>query len=275
MVGLRLFDVVGRWLSLDRGGMSHLCDVLYIRIPTRRQTAARVVTLTPGIRSSSPVDVAAASVRNAIATGELGPGQRIKEIPVAASLGLSRGPVREALRLLVEEGLVTIVPNVGASVAEVRYEDLMELYAQRLSLGALGLRSIAGSDDLDVPAARLQDLAVAVRRKDPIAAVEADLAFQDELVRRSSLQRTVRLFERTTIVLRVYAGMLGVDYRPRLSAIHREDAALLSLVRSGDLAALQALWRRKLEGWLAVFVAQVGEQFDAQLWRTTYVGDVD
>jgi hypothetical protein len=84
----------------------------------------------------------------------------------------------------------------------------------------------------------------------------------------------VRLFERTTIQLRVYAGMLGLDYKPRLLAMHREDAQLLELVRSGDLVALQRLWRSKLEGWLQVFVAQVGERFDADLWRTTYVGDL-
>jgi DNA-binding GntR family transcriptional regulator len=232
-----------------------------------------VVTLAPETRSVPTVASAAASLRNAIATGGLKPGQRIKEIPVAASLGLSRGPVREALRLLVEEGLVTLVPNVGASVAEVHYQDLMELYAQRLALGALALRSIAGSDALTDAAARLQDLSAAVRRKDADAAVEADLVFQDALVGSSSLQRTVRLFERTTIQLRVYAGMLGVDYKPRLPAMHREDARLLELVRAGDLRELQELWRSKLEGWLAVFVEQVGEQFDEQLWREVYAGD--
>jgi DNA-binding GntR family transcriptional regulator len=236
---------------------------------------ARVVTLTSERPSVSTVDAAAASVRNAIATGALKPGERIKEIPVAASLGLSRGPVREALRLLVEEGLVTLIPNVGASVAEVHYPDLMELYAQRLALGALALRSIAGSEDLAGAAARLQDLASAVRRKDVGAAVEADLVFQDALIGSSSMQRTVRLFERTTIQLRVYAGMLGVDYKPRLPAMHREDAELLKLVGSADLPGLQTLWRSKLEGWLEVFVVHVGESFDPQLWRKTYVGDFE
>ena len=230
---------------------------------------------TPEIGSVSTVDAAAASVRNAIATGALKPGERIKEIPVAASLGLSRGPVREALRLLVEEGLVTIIPNVGASVAEVRYQDLMELYAQRLALGALALRSIAGRGHLDDAAARLHELARAVRCKDAAAAVEVDLVFQDVLIRSSSLQRTVRLFERTTIQLRVYAGMLGVDYTRHLPAMHREDSQLLELVRTGDLPGLQALWRSKLEGWLEVFVVQVGEPFDLHLWRTIYVGDVE
>ena len=240
-----------------------------------RAVTAKVVTLTPELRSVSTVEAAAASIRNAIATGALKPGARVKEIPVAASLGLSRGPVREALRLLVEEGLVTTIPNVGASVAEVQYQDLMELYAQRLTLGALALRSIAGSEDLTSATARLQDLATAVKRKDSKAAVEADLVFQDALIGSSSLQRTVKLFERTTIQLRVYAGMLGVDYKPRLPAMHREDAALLELVRSGDLPGLQTLWRSKLEGWLEVFVTQVGEPFDAQLWRRTYAGDLD
>ena len=41
------------------------------------------------------------------------------------------------------------------------------------------------------------------------------------------------------------------------------------------LSVLQALWRNKLEGWLKVFVVQVGESFDAELWRRTYVGDLE
>ena len=225
-------------------------------------------------RPVSTVDAAAAALRDAIGTGQFTPGERIKEIPVAQSLGLSRGPVREALRLLAEESLVTITLNVGATVADVTVQDLMELYAQRLSLGSLALRTLTGNEVLAAAEHHLAQLLAAAKRKDVAAAVAADLELQDALVRCSSLQRTVRLFERTTTQLRVYAGMLAIDYKPRLRAMHQEDARLLELLRAGDTQSSQALWRAKLEGWLEVFIAHVGDAFDEPLWRQTYVGEV-
>lgn len=237
-------------------------------------TGNRVSTAAADFRPVSTVEAAAAAIRHAIATGAVRPGDRIKEIPFAASMGLSRGPVREALRLVAEEGLITLTLNVGATVADVGYHDLMELYAQRLMLGGLALRSLAvGPHDLEDATARLEELGRAAKRKDAAAAVEAGLQFQDSLMRSTSMQRTVRLFERTTTQLRVYAGMLDVDYRPLLPDMHQEEVAFLALVRSRDLDQLQAAWRSKIEKWLQILVHQLGEPFDPHVWRTVYAGD--
>jgi DNA-binding GntR family transcriptional regulator len=69
-----------------------------------------------------------------IVSGEEPPGARLAEVKLADLAGVSRSPVREALRLLAAEGLVEIVPRVGALVAEVSLADVRDLYACRMLL---------------------------------------------------------------------------------------------------------------------------------------------
>jgi len=92
-----------------------------------------------------------------IITGEEAPGSRLTEIDLARRAGVSRSPVREALRVLEGEGLVDIVPRYGAQVAHVGVEDVEELYAcrmllepacTRLAVGALTPSDVEELDDL-------------------------------------------------------------------------------------------------------------------------------
>lgn len=229
--------------------------------------------VSPGLRPVSTVDAAASALRHAIATRRYPPGARIKEIPVAGELGLSRGPVREALRLLAEEGLVRISTNQGATVADVEADDLMELYAHRLALGSLAIRRIvARRQDLGEPETHLHALQVAVRQRRATAAVEADLDVQDALVRASGLARTTQMFERTTVQLRVYVGVLGLDFRPLLSAMYDEDAGLLAAIVAGKQATALDAWKAKLEGWARTFVHHHGDAFDGEAWLAIYSG---
>lgn len=69
-----------------------------------------------------------------IISGEEPPGTRLGEVKLAELAGVSRSPVREALRLLAAEGLVELVPRIGALVAEVGLHDVRELYACRMLL---------------------------------------------------------------------------------------------------------------------------------------------
>ena len=90
----------------------------------------------------SNVDVAVDALRAAILDGQLEPGVRLKEIPLAEQLGISRGPIREALRLLERDGLIELIPNRGAIVPEVKAVDVLEVYALRASLGSLALQKL-------------------------------------------------------------------------------------------------------------------------------------
>ena len=79
-------------------------------------------------------DVVFNTLRNAILTGELSPGERLMEIKLADKLGVSRTPIREAIRKLELEGLVVNTPRKGAEVANISAEDLRDVLEVRRSL---------------------------------------------------------------------------------------------------------------------------------------------
>ena len=74
------------------------------------------------------------SLRKAILTGKIKPGERLTEIKLGKLLGTSRTPIREAIRKLELEGLVTIVPGSGARVSGMTVEDLQEVMEVRSAL---------------------------------------------------------------------------------------------------------------------------------------------
>ena len=85
-------------------------------------------------------DVVFNTLRKAILKGELKPGERLMEIALAERLGVSRTPVREAMRKLELEGLVSIIPNKGAYVTGITRKDVEDIYAIRSLLEGLCAR---------------------------------------------------------------------------------------------------------------------------------------
>lgn len=77
------------------------------------------------------------SLREAIIIGELRPGERLMEVQLAEKMGVSRTPVREAIRKLELEGLVDMIPRKGAHVAELSIKDIMDVLEVRASLDGL------------------------------------------------------------------------------------------------------------------------------------------
>jgi DNA-binding GntR family transcriptional regulator len=115
-----------------------------------------------------------------IIAGEEPPGTRLTETKLAGLAGVSRSPVREALRLLAGEGLVEIVPRIGAQVARVGSEDVTQLYACRMLLEptAAGLSaaavSDAGLDELDLLRSAMER---AVATRDPRRFLAENIAY--------------------------------------------------------------------------------------------------
>lgn len=85
-------------------------------------------------------DVVFNTLRQAILYGELQPGERLMEITLANHLGVSRTPVREAIRKLELEGLVIMIPRKGAQVAKITEKDLNDVLEVRLGLEELAMK---------------------------------------------------------------------------------------------------------------------------------------
>jgi DNA-binding GntR family transcriptional regulator len=114
--------------------------------PTARLSGQ--ATSAPGapLTLSLPEQIAA-RLSERITTGAYAPGRRVMEQEISLEFGVSRGPVREALRLLEREGLVTILPRRGAQVTRLSIEEVREIFDIRASLNGLRDRTLAESGD--------------------------------------------------------------------------------------------------------------------------------
>jgi DNA-binding GntR family transcriptional regulator len=103
-----------------------------------------------GERDGQNVELVYRRLREAIITGRLGPGEVASQVLLARNLGVSRTPLREAMRLLQREGLVTIQPNRRVRIARFSFDDAEELYLMRIALEAVAIRitiPALGSED--------------------------------------------------------------------------------------------------------------------------------
>jgi DNA-binding GntR family transcriptional regulator len=90
-------------------------------------------------------------LRNMVLDGELAPGERLNEVALANTLGISRGPLREAVRRLASEGLLTLVSHRGAFVRTFSRDEIVELYEVRAALELHAVRLVcqrAGDEDI-------------------------------------------------------------------------------------------------------------------------------
>jgi DNA-binding GntR family transcriptional regulator len=217
----------------------------------------------------SNVDLALEAVRDLIVAGRLRPGERIKEIPLAEELGFSRAPVRDALRLLDREGLVTLVPNRGAVVPELRAVDVLEVYALRAALGTLALHKLMldpGSPATAPLERELARLTRALERGRAREAIDADLAFQAAVVTAAGLPRVTAEFDRLTWQVRMFLGALEIDVLETLPRVVAEVQALHEAIVARDARTAGRLWRQKFERWIRDLVGRLEEDFDDELW---------
>jgi DNA-binding GntR family transcriptional regulator len=133
------------------------------------------------------------SLRNAIAAGQLGAGERLQEDALAEHLGVSRGPVRDALGQLEREGLVVKYINRGTFVARLTLDDLDEVYSMRLAIERVAAQRAAQSIDpqqLAAMQATIEDMARVVERGiSEGEAAELDLQFHDVIYHSSGHRR--------------------------------------------------------------------------------------
>lgn len=202
---------------------------------------------TAGVRVSSRPPTAQAFVlaelRRAIVSGDLKPGQPLRQDALATRFGVSRVPLREALKALEGEGQVVYEPHRGYQVARLSLDDLLEVYRIRSLLEAEAARRAVerAGDDVVV---RMRELAAEVdlagERGDVVAMTEANRHFHFALVAAAGmprLERIVRvLWEATDAYRAVYYG--DEANRRRVAAEH---AAIVQALAARDAERLVRL----------------------------------
>lgn len=123
-------------------------------------------------------------LREAILEGRLVQGERLSEVNLSTTLGVSRAPVREALLHLEQEGLVVSLPYKGASVVTLSPQDFLELSTLRTALERLAWsRAIerAGEDEVSAMRAIIKEMRVAVETDQKAKLVRLDIDFHDQV----------------------------------------------------------------------------------------------
>jgi DNA-binding GntR family transcriptional regulator len=181
-------------------------------------------------------------VRRAILTNQLKPGQRIVEREIADAVQTSRGPVRDGLKLLENEGLVIRYPHRGTFVARLTRRDAEEIYTLRLALETLATDYAvknASSDELD----RLDEIIdrISAQVQDeytPLASTDLDLDFHRTLCQVSGHERVLQAWEGMSGQIHLLVlhhrrvrperwGQVGVEWhRQIVDALRRRDTAL-------------------------------------------------
>ena len=141
-------------------------------------------------------DVVFNTLRQAILTGELKPGERLMEIHLANRLGVSRTPIREAIRKLELEGLVTMIPRRGAEVAQITEKSMSYVLEVRRALDALcvelACERISDEDIRDLKDA-CDNFERAVRSKDAKKIAQADVELHNIIVKATGNSRLIQL----------------------------------------------------------------------------------
>lgn len=198
-------------------------------------------------------------LRDSIVNGTLEPGAQLSEVHLAHSYGVSRGPVREAVQRLVQEGLLISEPHRGVFVPILTDKDVADIYLAREALESAAVRyAIATSrsattyEALDECVTEMESAAAA---GDWEAVGRFDLDFHTALVASTESQRLQRMF--TTVISETrlcLAALTGAEARHDLVAEHRK---ICEWIRDGDTEkALAALVRHFDDAVAALTSAQ-------------------
>lgn len=199
------------------------------------------------------------TLRNAIVHGEFEPGERLMEVTLAKRLGVSRTPVREAMRMLELEGLVVMIPRRGAEVARITAKDLSDALEIRVALEdlAAGLACKRIDDD---GRARLRqvcdDFRRAVNSKVIPEIVDADVAFHNAIMDVTNNQRLINMAQS----LREQVYRYRVEYVKDLSyhdKLVAEHEALMNAILDGDVDKAKEITRKHIYDQEQIVIANV------------------
>jgi DNA-binding GntR family transcriptional regulator len=195
------------------------------------------------ITRESTASVIARQLRNAIIHGSIEPGSQLGEAELAGRLGISRGPLREAMQRLVQEGLLRSEPNRGLFVIELNADDVEDIYLARAAIERAAVSAIVDGDPVR-SAGILQKahlaMARAAKRSDARALSDADLSFHQALVNESGSRRLKRMHDTLLAETRMCLAALELtDYLP--TDIVTEHGAIVDALRASDRRRLDRL----------------------------------
>lgn len=183
-------------------------------------------------------DVVFRTLRQAILKGELAPGERLMEIQLAERLGVSRTPIREAIRKLELEGLVLMIPRKGAEVARISEQNLRDVLEVRRSLEELAIGLACQRmqpEELEELQEVQKEFAKAISDGDAMKIAQTDEHYHDIIYKSTKNQKLVQILN----------NLREQMYRYRLEYIKDEDKRQILLVEHDHI--MKALTLRHVQ----------------------------
>ena len=210
-------------------------------------------------------DVVFKTLRQAILTGEFMPGERRMEISLAKRLGVSRTPVREAIRKLELEGLVIMIPRKGAAVARITVSDLKDVLEVRCHLeefaASLACERI---DDEEIQELKLALKAFedAIEEKNLKLIAERDVEFHDVIFKATKNKRLLQIINnlREQIYRYRIEYIKDFDYHEVLVKEHRQ---IVETILHGDKEAASRIMRTHIYNQETIVIKNLKKQEEA------------
>ena len=179
-------------------------------------------------------EVAYQKLLAAIQHGELKPGTRIREVEVAERFGISRTPVRDAIRRLESDGLLIHLPRHGAVIRELDHREVIELYEIREVLEGTAARYAARhASELEI--AELEDLNELMLKngEDPVKVAEANHLFHQALYRTANNRFLIDALNSLSNSMALLGGTT-LQYTNRPDSAYQEHKNIIDNIRSGN-----------------------------------------
>lgn len=177
-------------------------------------------------------DVVFENLRSAILEGKLKSGQRLMEVQLAEQLGVSRTPVREAIRKLELEGLVVMLPRKGAYVANISVKDLMDVLEIRACLEGLGASLAAERrDDEDIKKLELieKEFEEAVKTQNIEILLKKDVEFHECIFEAANNKKLEKMINSIWEQVQRFRTTYVSDYNASLSLLDEHQAILKAI----------------------------------------------
>lgn len=202
----------------------------------------KVLPFAPNLEQRNLAEQCADHIVLMIANGELKPGSRLVEKDLSERMGVSRVPIREALRLLQAQGVAQSMPNRSSIIAGFGSAETADLLELRLSVERLAIIHVMrripfNATIISELAARVDHLRSAAKQKDRLVYCQADLAFHDKIVSLSEspvLKPAWASLSRGVLVFLMQERHQDYDYKQSIE----DHVFLFELIRSGRAAAV-------------------------------------
>lgn len=197
------------------------------------------------VHQESTAALIARQLRDAIMHGRLEPGAQLSEADLSAQFGVSRGPLREAMQRLVQEGLLRSERNRGLFVIVLADDDVRDIYAARSAIeSAAALLILRAADPAALAELRsaCEAMTKAAKKKDMDGLSDADLRFHEVLVSQSGSARLNRMHQTLIVETRMCMTALQDKYRAP-NDLAREHTAIVDAIEAKD----EALVLRKID----------------------------